>query len=88
MQGMVPDYLPGAIFFVYLTGVALILAAIAIIINKKAKLAALLLGIMLLLFALMIHLPGMSESQASFSNFMKDTALAGAAFFISANSKS
>jgi uncharacterized membrane protein len=88
MAGMVPDYLPAKEIWVYITGIALLLASISIIINKKTRLATLLLGIMLLLFALLIHLPGMSESQASFASFLKDTALAGAAFFISANSKS
>lgn len=87
MTGMVPDYFPGKLFLVYLTGVALILAAIANVINKKARLAGILLGIMLLLFALLIHLPGISESQASFSNLLKDSAMAGGAFFIAAHSK-
>ncbi|MBV6647518.1 MAG: DoxX family protein, partial [Cyclobacteriaceae bacterium] len=73
-----------AVFWVYLTGVALILAAVAIVINKKAKLATMLLGIMLLLFAVLIHLPGMPDAMPS---FFKDIALAGAAFYLSANSK-
>lgn len=84
MQGMVPDFLPAPVFFVYLTGVALLLAAVAIIIGKKAKLATQLLGLMLALFALLIHLPGFMEgSQAATSNFLKDLALAGSAWFMS-----
>ena len=86
MQGMVPAYLPAPIFFVYLTGVALLLAAIAIIIGKKAKLATQLLGLMLVLFAVLLHLPGFLEgSQASTSNFLKDLALGGSAWFMSAH---
>jgi putative oxidoreductase len=84
MKGMVPNYFPAPIFWVYLTGVALILAAIAIIINKKGRLAAILLGVMLIIFALTIHLPGAAEgNQVSSSMFLKDLALAGAAFAIS-----
>ncbi len=81
MSGMVPTWIPGDVFWVYITGAALLLASIAIIINKKARLAALLLGIMLLIFALTIHLPGAaSGDQMSSTMFLKDFALSGAAF--------
>ena len=86
MAGYIPSYLPGGVFWVYLTGLALILAPIAVFINKYAKLAMLLLGIMLLLFVLMLHLPGAlnpDTMQMSIPNMMKDIALAGAAFFLS-----
>ncbi|MTI87175.1 MAG: DoxX family protein [Balneolaceae bacterium] len=88
MSGMVP--LPGGIFWIYLTGIALLGASVAIIIQQKIKLVALLLGILLAIFALSIHLPGIlsAESemamQASMSNMLKDLALSGAAFFMSA----
>jgi hypothetical protein len=75
MAGMVPSYVPGGILWVYITGVALILAAIAIIANR-------LLGIMLLSFALMIHLPLLlSGDQSAMPSLLKDISLAGAAFF-------
>ncbi len=85
MAGMVP--IPGGIIWVYLTGVALLAASISMIIEKKTRLACLLLGVMLLIFVVSIHLPGaMSEdqmaSQQSMTNGLKDLALAGAAFFI------
>ena len=82
MTGMVPDFLPAPLVFVYLTGIALILAAIAIVIGKKAKLATQLLGVMLLLFAVLIHLPNFGSDP---SGFLKDLALAGAAWFMSAH---
>lgn len=86
MTGMVPDFLPAPIAFVYLTGIALILAAIAIILGKKAKLATQLLGLMLALFAVMIHLPGfMNQDPASSASFLKDLALAGGAWFMSSH---
>lgn len=86
MKGTVPGYFPAPVFWIYLTGLALLLAAIAIIINKKAKLATLLLGIMLLCFAVLIHFPGfLEQAQPDSAMFLKDTALAGAAFFLSAH---
>ncbi len=81
MAPMVP--LPGGVFWIYLTGLGLVAAGISIIIQKRAKLAALLLGIMLLIFILTIHLPGlMNEAtmQTSMMNLLKDMALMGAAF--------
>lgn len=84
MAGMVP--IPGGIFWIYLTGFAHLAACISFIIETKTRLAGLLLGIMLLIFALSIHLPGaMGGGQgatASTTNLLKDIALAGAAWFI------
>lgn len=86
MAGMVPDFLPAPVVFVYLTGIAFILAAVAIIIGKKAKLAAQLLGLMIALFAVLIHLPGfLSQDPVSSAMFLKDIALAGGAWFMSAH---
>jgi putative oxidoreductase len=88
MSGLVPAYFPMPVMWVYATGAALILAAISILIQKMAQLSALLLGIMLLVFALTIWLPGMtSGDQAAMSSFMKDIAMAGGAFIISAHSR-
>lgn len=87
MAGMVP--IPGGVFWVYLTGIALVAASLAIMSGKKAVLAAQLLGLMLLIFAVGIHLMGVlnapdaAAQQASMSNLLKDTALAGAAWFMS-----
>jgi len=87
MSGMVP--IPGGVFWVYLTGAALVAAAAAIISGKQASLALRLLGLMLLIFAVSIHLVGVLNApdqmamQASMSSMLKDTALAGAAWFMS-----
>jgi len=59
MSGLIPGWMPGVLFLVYLTGLAHILAGIAIITKKAGKLASLLLALMLLIFVLMIHIPGM-----------------------------
>lgn len=81
MRGMVP--VPGGVIWVYVTGACLLAAAVSIIINKKASLASLLLGILLLIFAFTIHFPNMlNGDMGGMSNFFKDTALAGAAFYM------
>ncbi|MFK7953685.1 MAG: DoxX family protein [Ekhidna sp.] len=88
MTGMVPSFLPAPIFWVYLTGLALILAAVAIIIGKKAKLATQLLGLMLVSFAVLIHLTGfLNGDQVSSGMFLKDLALGGSAWFMSSHLK-
>ena len=88
MAGMAP----GGKVMVYVTGIALVLAAISMLIGKMDKLATALLGLMLLLFAFMLHMPGMMDGeaaemakQAAMSNFMKDVALAGAAWMYSSS---
>ncbi len=87
LAGMVP--IPGGVLWVYVTGLALIAAAIAIMARKKAVLAAQLLGLMLLSFAIGVHLMGVMNApdqaamQSSISSMLKDLALAGAAWFMS-----
>lgn len=85
MAGMVPSFIPGGVIWVYLTGAALIAAAVAIIIGKKAKMATQLLGLMLLLFALLIHLVSVMNGnmQPAMGMLLKDMALAGGAWYMS-----
>lgn len=80
LSGLVP--IPGGVFWVYLTGAAHILACIALLIRKQERLAALLLGVMLLIFALSIQLPGvLSEGMSAIGGLLKDLSLSGAAFY-------
>lgn len=80
MSGMVPSWLPGTVM-VYLVGLALIAASVSIMIKKMASLATLLLGVMLLLFVLLLHLPGVIDgNEISMPMMLKDFALAGAAW--------
>jgi putative oxidoreductase len=82
MNAYVPAFLPAPTFFVYLTGLVLVVAGLAILFNKYVDWMAGILGIMLLSFALLIHLPMvMAGDQAAMSNLLKDTALAGAALY-------
>lgn len=85
MAGMVP--IPGGVFWIYLTGVALLAASVSIFIEKYARLACILLGVMLIIFVLSIHLPGVigGEMQPNMTNLLKDLALAGGAWILAGN---
>ena len=54
---MVPGYIPWHLFWTYFVGIALIVAAVSIIINKLARLACIMLGAMIFLLVLLIQLP-------------------------------
>ena len=84
MVGMVPDFMPAPLFFIYLVGAALIAAAISIIWGKMARTASYLLGIMLVIFVLTIYIPGLGDpdNQMAMPLLLKEIALAAAAFFI------
>lgn len=80
MSGMIPDWLPGGVFWVYLTGVALLAAAIALFSNKKARLAMYLLAFMLVIFVLVLHIPAVAGGdQNAMSMVLKDLAIAAGA---------
>lgn len=89
----VPDFVPGGMVWIYIVGTAFILAAIAFIINRQARLAGYLLAALLFIFVLTIHLPNYMNAgdaemrQLAFVNILKDAALAAFALHIGANAK-
>lgn len=86
MAGMVP--VPGGAFWVYVTGLIFLAVCVSILIEKKTYLAGLVLGVTLLIFVLTIHLPAIINAadamamQNSLTQLLKDTALAGGAWYI------
>lgn len=81
----IPTYLPFPAFWVYFTGVCLMSFTLSAIIKRLDGLAALLLGIMLFLFVILVHIPKAMEGDflqviATF----RDTAMAGGAFIYAA----
>jgi uncharacterized membrane protein len=79
--------IPFALFWVYFTGVCLVAAAISIIFEKNIELACLLLGIMLLAFVAMVHIPQAMSLDAmtkanGIAHSLKTLSMAGAAFFL------
>lgn len=83
MAGMVP--VPGGAVWVYITGVAMLAAGVAILIGKMDKLAAFLLGVLLLTYALSVWAKGaFGGDQMAMSSMLKDLALAGGAWMYGA----
>jgi putative oxidoreductase len=84
----VPAFFHGGVFWVYLTGAALIAAAIAFLIGKKTRLAGILLAVFLLVIVFTVHLPAIihapddAASRVPLTNLIKDTGLAAAALMI------
>lgn len=93
MQGAVPSFLPGGIVWVYITGAAFVLAAIAILINFQSKLAGYLLALMLFIFVGTIHVPAYTHAAdamakgMAMTNLLKDIGLAAAALMIAGYGK-
>jgi uncharacterized membrane protein len=54
---LIPEWIAGRRFWTYLTGTALIVAGTAIALDRTARLAASLLGVMIFLFFLLVHIP-------------------------------
>ena len=85
---MVPSFIPGGIFWVYLTGVALIAAAISFLTGKQTRIAGILLAVFLLLVVFTVHLPSVlnapdaKAARFPLTDLIKDTALAAAALII------
>jgi len=87
MQGLVPAYVPGAVIWVYVTGVLLIAGAIGFILNKSVQMASYVLGALMLIFILTIHLPAvLGGDQNSMGSLLKDFALMAGALLIGGSS--
>ena len=81
----VPSFIPGGVFWIYLTGLSFIAASISIIINKLINISALLLAIELLIFILTMHIPGLfkeGQTQMAMIGLCKDFAMMGGSLFI------
>jgi len=80
MVDMIPTYLPVPYLWLFLAGAGLVSASVAMLLGKYDKLAATLLGVELILFVLLLHLPAiMRGEQMAMSVLLKDLTLAGAA---------
>ena len=80
---MVPSWLPVHLFWTYLTGTALIAAAVSIVFKRYSGLAAALLGVMLLCFVLMISVPNIAKTPGDrfvLTVLLRDLSFSGAAF--------
>ncbi len=86
LAGMVPAFFPGGIVWIYLTGLAMLLAVASALLGRWDKLAFTLAGIMILVFALTIHLRGLLEggNPRVLFDLLKDVGLAGGCWMYAA----
>jgi uncharacterized membrane protein len=83
MAPMVPSWIPAHVFWIYLVGVALVAAALSILFKKYSQLAATLLGIMIVLFVFLLHIPRVVANptdRISWTVAIRDLAFSGGAF--------
>jgi uncharacterized membrane protein len=83
-----PAWIPWHPFWAYLTGTGLIVAAVAIVLGKKARLAATLLGAMIFLSFALLHLPQVAANPHNgglWTNAGKALALSGGAFLVASS---
>jgi uncharacterized membrane protein len=59
IANIVPSWMPWHLVWVYFVGIDLLAASLSLAVGKYSRLAALLLGIMLFCFVLMIHIPNL-----------------------------
>lgn len=93
MSQNVPDFLPAQRILTYVSGAALLLAAVAFIVDRLARLAGYLLALLLLIIVFSVDVPGMIRASGTAArslftmNALKDAALAMAAIIIGNLSK-
>jgi uncharacterized membrane protein YphA (DoxX/SURF4 family) len=84
LGGMVP--LPGGVIWIYVTGIAMLLAGIAALTKIQGQLAMLLLAVLLLVYILTIHVPNLMKPETMQMGMMglyKDLGLMGGALLLS-----
>ena len=83
IANIVPKWMPWHMFWTYLVGVALIAASLSILFKIQARLAALLLGLMLAMFVVMLHIPSIVAhpgNRFTWTYAFRDLTFSGGAF--------
>ncbi len=83
--GNYSSFIPLGPYTIMLTGVFLMMASISIIINKYIELSSILLAILLFIFIVTIHIPGLFHAerlQIALIELLKDTSLMGGSILI------
>jgi uncharacterized membrane protein len=83
---IVPAWIPLRLFWAYLMGAVLLAAGVCLLVNKKARLAASYLGVMIFLVVLFVYLPMLAAIPGDIGNglnYFADTLMfSGAAFLL------
>lgn len=83
--GNYSSFIPLGPYTIMLTGVFMILASVSIIFNKYIELSTILLAILLFIFIITIHIPGLfhvEKFKIAFIELLKDTSLMGGSLLI------
>lgn len=85
---LVPAWIPGAYFWTYFAGVALIAGGVGMLLPPTARLAALLSGLMIFLWVFMLHVPramsGLHDVRNEWTAVFEALAFSGLAFLFAA----
>jgi putative oxidoreductase len=84
--GNYSSFIPLGPYTIILTGVFMLMASVSIIINKYIELSTILLAILLFIFIITIHIPGLFQAdkfQVALIELLKDTSLMGGSLLIS-----
>ena len=85
IEPLVPKYMPVRMFWVYGIGCALIAAGISIAAGRVVRWSALLFGIMMFMFVLMLYLPGALrhlDNRMGFTIVVRETSFGAAAWIL------
>jgi len=90
VRSIVPGWIPGALFWTYFVGAALIAAGIGIITRIQIRLAALLLGGSIFIWFLVLHIPRaviapVTDKGNELSSVFESLGFSGVAFLIAVN---
>jgi uncharacterized membrane protein len=86
LDKLTPTWIPGHLFWAYVAGAALVVTGACIVVNRKARLAAIYLGIMILVLEVFVYLPMLVANASNIAeglNYFVDTlAFGGAALLL------
>jgi uncharacterized membrane protein len=85
LMGIVPSWLPGALFWTYLVGIALLAAAVSFIVWRHVGLSALLLALLFLIIVVTVDLPNLPKhihERLFWTLTVRETVFAGGAMVL------
>ena len=88
IAALIPTWIPGHLFWIYLTGAGMIAVGIAMLIKQQERLAAICLGVMFLLWVIVLHAPRViahPHNPDELTSLFVALAFSGASFIIAAS---
>ena len=84
LEKIIPEWIPGRILWAYLAGAVLVVAGLCLLLNKKTRLAATYLGLLILFLVLVVYLPLLVASPADIVsvNYFFDTLMFSGAILL------